>query len=110
MLIFSSRCNGKSTKVNVSADPDINREDFEDKINNLETPKTPTSVYVAVPDEVQNDATYKANAITNAPTLRSQLMKNCELLGLMPILLTLILQLKLLILQGQCQLAQMVPV
>ena len=63
---FSVRgANGKSTKVNVSADPDINREDFEDKINNLETPKTPTSVYVAVPDEVQNDATYKANAITN---------------------------------------------
>ncbi|MFR3684311.1 MAG: pectate lyase-like adhesive domain-containing protein, partial [Enterococcus sp.] len=63
---FSVRgANGKSTKVNVSADPDINREDFEDAINNGQTPKNPTSVTVTASDQVTNKEAYKQTAIAN---------------------------------------------
>lgn len=63
---FSVRgANGKSTKINVSSDPDINREDFEDAINNGQTPKNPTSVTVNASDQVTNKQVYKQTAIAN---------------------------------------------
>ncbi|MGX7240467.1 pectate lyase-like adhesive domain-containing protein, partial [Enterococcus raffinosus] len=63
---FSVRgANGKSTKINVSSDPDINREDFEDAINSGQTPKNPTSVTVTASDQVTNKEAYKQTAIAN---------------------------------------------
>ncbi|WP_282799378.1 KxYKxGKxW signal peptide domain-containing protein, partial [Lactococcus lactis] len=52
-----------STINKVATDPDINRGDFETGLNT--TPSSPTSVTVATPDQVLNDATYKSTAITN---------------------------------------------
>ncbi|EOT48552.1 hypothetical protein OMY_00507, partial [Enterococcus sulfureus ATCC 49903] len=56
---------GKTTKVKVSSDPDANRAEFEDILNNGGTAKTPTSVTVTVSDQITNKEIYKQTAKEN---------------------------------------------
>ncbi len=55
-----------ATSLNVEQNPDSNRSNFDSTVtNNNTTPTSPTSVTVAVPDQVTNDAIYHQTAITN---------------------------------------------
>ncbi|WP_419155223.1 pectate lyase-like adhesive domain-containing protein, partial [Weissella minor] len=50
-----------TNKVTVASDPDSGRSNFKDKINNPGSVSTPTSVNVAIPDQIANDNKYRTN-------------------------------------------------
>ncbi|OUZ30024.1 hypothetical protein A5885_003204, partial [Enterococcus sp. 8E11_MSG4843] len=56
---------GQIIKINVSADPDMGREEFEQAINDGNKTNSPSGVTVDVPDQVKNKDLYKQTAIAN---------------------------------------------
>ena len=56
---------GQIVKINVSADPDMGREEFEQAINDGNKTNSPSGVTVDVPDQVENKELYKQTAIAN---------------------------------------------
>lgn len=56
---------GQIVKINVSADPDMGREEFEQAINDGNKTNSPSGVTVDVPDQVKNKELYKQTAIAN---------------------------------------------
>ncbi|WP_169790478.1 KxYKxGKxW signal peptide domain-containing protein, partial [Liquorilactobacillus aquaticus] len=63
--LVSLDANGNLTSLPVASDPDSGRNDFNNDVTNPSKENTPTSVTVATPDQVTNDATYYATAVAN---------------------------------------------